>query len=69
MRCPVDSEALIVRASDWPRGLRCGECCRVLHDGEPYAERWTGMMTEFPAYMVVCVTCEGTPRSETAATG
>lgn len=48
---------LIVRAEDWPHGLRCGECCRVLRDGDPYRERLTGMMGEFPAYMLVCRPC------------
>jgi hypothetical protein len=48
---------LIVRTEDWPHGLRCGECGRLLHDGDPYHERLTGMMDEFPAYMIVCRPC------------
>ena len=50
-------ETLIVRAEDFPHGLRCGGCCRVLHEGEPYAERWTGMTEDVPAVMIVCVAC------------
>ncbi|HUZ56030.1 MAG TPA: hypothetical protein VMU94_26330 [Streptosporangiaceae bacterium] len=52
-------EALIVRAEEWPWGLRCGQCSRPLEDGDPYAERLTGMVSEFPAYMIVCCPCGG----------
>jgi hypothetical protein len=48
---------LIVRAKDWPYGLRCGECSRLLKDGDCYAERWTGMMHDRPAVMIVCSRC------------
>jgi hypothetical protein len=54
----VATEVQVVRADDFPHGLRCGECCRVLRDGDPYAERWTGMMGEFPACMIVCAACD-----------
>jgi RNase P subunit RPR2 len=58
---------LVVRAEEWPHGLRCGECCRLLHDGDPYRERLTGMMGEFPAYMTVCRPCgEGRYTASTA---
>ncbi len=48
---------LIVRADDWPHGLRCGECGRLLRDGDAFDERLTGMVGEFPAYMIVCRPC------------
>ena len=35
---------LTVRAADWPHGLRCGQCSRLLEDGDGYAERLTGMI-------------------------
>jgi hypothetical protein len=54
----VTPETLIVRDEDWPYGLRCGECCRVLRDGEPYAERLTGMVEDVPAVMIVCIRCD-----------
>jgi hypothetical protein len=48
-----------VRAEDWPHGLRCGDCSRLLSDGDHYAERWTGMVGEVPAVLIVCVACAG----------
>lgn len=48
---------LIVRDEDWPHGLRCGECCRLLKDGDRYAEIWTGMVEDTPAEMIVCHPC------------
>ena len=57
---------LIVRVSDWPHGLRCGECCRVMHEGEPYNERLTGMVDEVPAYMIVCRPCDEGRHTTTA---
>lgn len=49
---------LIVQSEDWPHGLRCGNCKRVLHNGDKYAERWTGMVCEMPAVLIVCRPCE-----------
>ena len=48
---------LIVRAEDWPYGLRCGECHRLLKDGDRYAKRWDGMVGDIPAVMIVCDPC------------
>lgn len=48
---------LIVRAEDWPHGLRCGECSCLLEDGDRYAERLTGMVDDAPAVMIVCRPC------------
>jgi hypothetical protein len=52
------SRELIVRSEDWPHGLRCGECCRLLRDGDGYGERLSGMVGDFPAYMIVCHSCD-----------
>jgi len=51
---------LIVRAEDWPYGLRCGECYRLLKDGDRYAEKLTGMVDDMPAVMIVCRPCDET---------
>jgi hypothetical protein len=51
-------QGLIVRARDWPHGLRCGDCCRVLRDGDRYAERLTGMAEDTPVVMIVCRPCD-----------
>lgn len=48
---------LIVRAEDWPHGLRCGDCARLLKDGDGYSERLTGMIGDVPAVMIVCIDC------------
>lgn len=48
---------LRVRAGDWPYGLRCGDCNRLLRNGERYAEQWNGMVGEFPAVVIVCRPC------------
>ena len=49
---------LIVRAEDWPYGLRCGECHRAMVDGDRYAERLTDMIGDIPAVMIVCCPCD-----------
>ena len=59
---PSDQERapdLIVRADDWSYGLRCGECSRLLNDGDPYGEYLTGMVQDIPAVMIVCGSCDG----------
>ena len=64
-RMPNDQDCapgLIVRAADWPHGLRCGECSRPLKDGDRYAERLTGMVDDVPAVMIVCCPCDETAR-------
>lgn len=63
-RCAGD---LIVTAEEWPHGLRCGDCCRLLRDGDGYAERLTGMVAGFPAYMVVCRPCGGGQHTTTTS--
>ena len=51
---------LIVRAEEWPYGLRCGECARVLDDGDRYAERLMGMVGDTPMVKIVCCPCDET---------
>jgi len=50
----------MVRAEDWPYGLRCGECSHPLEDGDRYAERLTGMVGEVPIVKIVCCPCDET---------
>ena len=56
---PGCAPVLIVRAEDWPYGLRCGECSRVLEDGDSYAESLTGMIGDTPMVKIVCCLCGG----------
>lgn len=51
-------ETPIVREADFPSGLRCGECSRLLREGDQYAERLTGMIEDIPAVMIICVPCD-----------
>ena len=53
-----EPDVLIVRDADWPHGLRCADCARLMRDGEPYAERWTGMAGDVPVIMICCTACE-----------
>jgi hypothetical protein len=50
-------KALVVRAEDWPYGLRCGECHREMTDGENYSRRLSGFVEDAPVSVVVCVPC------------
>jgi hypothetical protein len=50
---------LVVRGSDWPHGLRCMECDRVLPDGSIYGEQLVGLVGETPVTEVVCADCDG----------
>jgi hypothetical protein len=49
---------LIVRTQDWPHGLRCGECDRVMNDGDRYAKQLVGMAGDTPVVMIVCCPCD-----------
>lgn len=59
---------LIVHDKDWPYGLRCGECSRLLEDGDRYAERLMSMVHEVPVVKIVCVPCDvdGNPQHQSA---
>ena len=61
----MNGAGLIVRDADWPHGLRCGECSRLLEDGDRYSERLTDFIGETPAVMIVCVPCAEPPGGET----
>jgi hypothetical protein len=54
----TEATGLLVHSEDWPHGLRCGDCCRLLGDGDRYAERLTGMVGDVPAMMIVCIACD-----------
>ena len=48
---------LLVRDEDWPHGLRCGACSRLLEDGDRYSEQLTHMAEDVPVVMITCVPC------------
>jgi RNase P subunit RPR2 len=54
----------IVRAEDWPHGLRCGECSRPLADGDRYSERLIAMAGEVPIVRIVCTSCAVKPTDQ-----
>jgi hypothetical protein len=48
----------MVRAEDWPTGLRCGECSRELRAGSYYRQRDAGIAPDGLAIkLVVCLDC------------
>jgi hypothetical protein len=55
---PGEDEELIVRDSDYPHGLRCGRCNRLMKDGDRYAEELTGMIGGLPMVELMCIPCE-----------
>jgi hypothetical protein len=62
----------IVRAEDWPHGLRCADCDTEMGDGDLYSEQLTGIAGESgdrPLFTVriVCISC-GLGLRETAST-
>lgn len=55
-------EQLIVRAEDWPWGLRCMDCHQELSEGDIYSERLSGIAdgdVDHPLFIaqIVCVSC------------
>jgi hypothetical protein len=50
------------REEDWPHGLRCIDCDRLLADGDRYATRLTGFQDEIPITEVVCLECALNPQ-------
>lgn len=45
------------RDEDFPMGLRCPECKRTFHDGDPISERLDGFQDDIPICVLVCVGC------------
>ena len=48
---------LIVRAEEYPFGLRCGRCHEEIHEGERYSTVLQGFIEAIPLTLVVCVSC------------
>lgn len=49
------------RAEDFPAGLACSECGRVLREGERYSEVLVGFSEDVPVAQLVCTGCAMTP--------
>lgn len=54
---PDRSERLIVRAADFPHGIRCGECKRLMREGERYAEIPEGFIGDTIGVVLVGMCC------------
>jgi hypothetical protein len=50
-----------IRADEWPFGVRCMDCERLLNDGDAFIERLGGFAAEVPTTEVVCLLCGGVP--------
>lgn len=44
-------------ADDWPHGLTCPSCQRVLQEGEQYATLLDSFSEDVPVAQVVCLSC------------
>lgn len=42
---------------DWPHGLRCAQCDRLMQEGDRFSERLDSMIDETPIALIVCVSC------------
>ena len=42
---------------DWPHGLSCPRCGRVLQEGDHYSEELEAFQGEIPIVLIVCVAC------------
>lgn len=51
------SDDMIVRAEEWPFGLRCADCDIEIVEGERYSTRLEGMIGDTPVTVVTCVAC------------
>ena len=55
------SEALLsgieYKDEEWPHGLRCGECHRLIQEPERYSEQLDGFIGEYPVCRILCVPC------------
>lgn len=49
---------MVYDESDWPGGLRCGECQRELETGDTIAERLEGMFGGIPIVEIICGACD-----------
>jgi hypothetical protein len=43
--------------ADWPHGLRCADCHRLMSEGDRYSEQLASMADELPLVRIVCVVC------------
>lgn len=50
----------LVTERGFPHGLRCGECKRLIGNGQPYADTITGVCENGDTvHLLVCVYCAG----------
>ena len=47
-----------ISATEFPHGVRCMDCKRLL-GGQPYIERVAGFVEDTPTTEIVCVPCGG----------
>jgi len=53
----VEELGMEYREQDWPHGLRCGECRRVIREGERYSTLLYAFSDDAPVCLVVCLGC------------
>lgn len=63
------TDGKVYRDEDWPHGLRCADCDRLLREGDRYSERLTGFQGEHPLLLIVCAGCATTQTPRSGAEG
>ena len=53
--------------ADWPHGLRCAKCERLIQEGDRYASELSSFVDEIPILVVVCLGCALNPADTTEA--
>ena len=48
---------LLHRDEDWPHGLRCAQCKRLMSEGDCYSERLESFIEDSPVCLIVCEDC------------
>lgn len=50
-------DAQRVTEADFPHGLRCADCDRVMEVGEKYSARLESFVDDIPLTVITCVPC------------
>lgn len=43
--------------TDWPHGLRCADCDKLLGEGDRYASKLDSFIGDVPVVLIVCLEC------------
>jgi hypothetical protein len=63
----IETPGIEYRDDEWPHGLACMDCRRVLHEGDRYSERLYAFVENVPLAEVVCLDCATAEEQEHSA--